>query len=107
MLAASCASAPTPQERVQATETAALAPLKTKYSDIVTAFNIKGARLDIAIDANAYDSTGDSVLAQFRSDAADAWKTAWMKAHPHAHAALTVRLLDFMNRVWNTQHVKA
>lgn len=104
---ASCAVQPTPAERVEATEQASLAPLKAKYPDIVTAFDITGNRLDLAIDANGYIQTGDDKIDRFKADAANAWRTAWMKAHPHRHAMLTVRLMDFMNRDWATEHVRA
>jgi hypothetical protein len=107
LLAASCAAQPTPQERVESTEQAALAPLKAKYPDIVTAFDISGNRLDLAIDANAYIQTGDDQIAAFKTDAKNAWRNAWIKAHPQQHAALTVRLMDFMNRVWGTEHTRA
>lgn len=104
---ASCAQQPTPAERIESTEQASLAPLKAKYPDIVTAFDITGNRLDLAIDANGYIQTGDDEVDRFKSDAASAWRTAWMKAHPHQHAMLTLRLMDFMNRVWATEHVRA
>jgi hypothetical protein len=107
LLAASCAAQPTAQERVESTEQAALAPLKTKYPDIVTAFDITGNRLDLAIDANAYLQTGDDEIGVFKTDATNAWRSAWIKAHPHQHAALTIRLMDFMNRVWGTEHTRA
>lgn len=106
ILAVSCAAQPTPQERIESTEQAALAPFKAKYPDIVTAFNIAGNRLDVAIDANAYISTDDNVIDQLKADAPKAWSAAWLKAHPHEHAALTVRLRDFMNRTWDTEHAR-
>lgn len=99
MLAA-CATAPTPQERAEATEQSVLAPLKAKYPAIVTAFDISGKRLDLSIDANGYIQTGDDTIVQFKSDAAAAWRKAWTKAHPREHATLTLRFMDYMNRTW-------
>jgi hypothetical protein len=104
---AACAPHPTAQEQIAATETTALAPLKVKYPDIVVAFAPNGTRLDISIDANGYISTGDDDVARFKASAAHDWLAAWSSAHPHQHALLTVRLMDFMGRTWVTEHVKA
>lgn len=105
---ASCAPQPSAQEQISAKETAALAPLKAKYPDIVVAFDLKGTtELDIAIDANGYISTGDDAVAAFKARATHDWRTAWSAAHPRQHAVLTVRLVDFMGRTWATEHVKA
>jgi ABC-type glycerol-3-phosphate transport system substrate-binding protein len=104
---AACSAAPTPQERTETTEQSVLASLKTKYPNVVTAFNISGNRLDISIDANGYNQTDDDGLDQLKSDAAATWKASWEKAHPNQHAVLTVRMLDFMNRVWFKKAVKA
>lgn len=106
-LLAACAPQPTPQEKIDAAETAALAPLKKQYPDIVTAFNLNGTRLDIAIDANGYISTGDDDVNKFKALALKDWRSAWSASHPHQHALLTLRLMDFMNRTWATEHVKA
>jgi hypothetical protein len=108
ILGAACAPAQTPQQQIDAQETAALQPLKTQYPDIVIAFNMKGAtQLDIAIDANGYISTGDDVLDKFRALAIRDWRDAWVAAHPHEHAALTLRMVDFMGRTWVTEHAQA
>jgi hypothetical protein len=107
VLAASCAGSPTPRQQIQSTEQAALAPLKAKYPDIITAFDISGKKLNIAIDANGYIQTGDDEVDQFKKDAASAWRAAWVKAHPHEHAALTVVFTDYINRVWATLHAQA
>ncbi|HUA09901.1 MAG TPA: hypothetical protein VMA98_11600 [Candidatus Acidoferrales bacterium] len=106
-LLASCAPQPSAQERINASETAALAPLKKQYPAIVTAFDLSGTRLDIAIDANGYISTGDDDVDRFKRLASRDWRAAWSAAHPHQHALLTVRLVDFMGRTWATERVKA
>jgi hypothetical protein len=102
-----CAAHVSPQARIDQPEVAALASLKTGYPDIVVAFNIYGQRLDISIDANGYISTGDDAVAQFKTRILQQWRTAWTAAHPHQHALLTVRLVDFMGRTWSTQHIRA
>ena len=108
ILGAACAPRPSAQEQVDAQEAAALAPLKAAYPDIVVAFDMKGAtQLDISIDANGYISTGDSDVDKFKATASRDWRTAWSAAHPHQHALLTLRLVDFMGRTWVTEHVKA
>ncbi len=108
ILGASCAPQPTAQERIDAQETASLAQLKKAYPDIVVAFNMKGpTQLDIAIDANGYISTGDNDVDKFKARVSRDWRIAWSAAHPHQHALLTVRLVDFMGRTWVTEHVQA
>jgi hypothetical protein len=104
---AACSQPPSPQERIEATEQASLAALKSKYPDIITAFDINGNELDIAIDANAYNATADPALDVFKKQAAAQWRTAWLLAHPRAHALLTVEMRDFINRVWATEHIRA
>ncbi|HEX8806803.1 MAG TPA: hypothetical protein VF741_07630 [Candidatus Aquilonibacter sp.] len=107
-LAAACSPQPTPQQQVDAQETAALQPLKTQYPDIVVAFDMKGAtQLDISIDANGYISTGDNDVDKFKALAIRDWRSAWIAAHPHEHATLTLRLVDFMGRTWATEHAQA
>lgn len=108
ILGTACAPQPTAQQQIDTQETASLAPLKTAYPDIVVAFNMKGAtQLDIAIDANGYISTADNDVDKFKALAAEDWRAAWTDAHPHQHALLTLRLVDFMGRTWVTEHVKA
>lgn len=104
---ASCSPAPTAQQRAHAIERAALAPLQKNYAKIVTAFDISGTRLDLAINANAYIATGDDTLSRFRAQALRDWRDGWRKAHPGKHAVLTLRLMDYINRVWATEHTKA
>jgi hypothetical protein len=107
-LSAGCAPQLTAQQQIDAQETTSLAPLKKAYPDIVVAFNMKGTtQLDIAIDANGYISTGDDDVDKFKALASRDWRVAWSQAHPHQHAVLTVRLVDFMGRIWATEHVQA
>jgi hypothetical protein len=108
LLAGGCAPQPSAQEQIDARETTALAPLKAAYPDIVVAFNMKGTtQLDIAIDANGFISTGDDDVDRFKARASRDWRAAWSQAHPHQHALLTVRLVDFIGRTWATEHVRA
>jgi len=106
-LLTACSPQPSAQEQRTAQETTALAPLKAKYPDIVVAFAPKGTRLDISIDANGYISTDDDVVTAFKARALQDWRSAWIAAHPHQHATLTVQLTDFIGRTWVTEHVKA
>jgi hypothetical protein len=106
-LVTACAPHPSAQEQIGANEAAALAPLRAKYPSIVVAFDLKGTRLDVSIDANGYISTGDDVVNAFKARALRDWRAAWSAAHPHQHALLTVRLVDFVGRTWVTEHTKA
>lgn len=108
ILGSACAPQPSAQEQIDAKETAALAPLKAAYPDIVVAFNMKGTtQLDIAIDANGYISIGDNDVDKLKARASRDWRTVWSQAHPHQHALLTVRFVDFIGRTWVTEHVQA
>jgi hypothetical protein len=107
-LVVACAPQPTPQQQIDAKETAALGPLKAQYPDIVVAFDMKGTtQLDISIDANGYISTGDNDVDKFKALAIRDWRSAWISAHPHEHGKLTLRLVDFMGRTWATEHAQA
>jgi len=103
---AACGPQQTKQEEIAARESAALAPLKAKYAAFVTAVNPDGNRLDVAIDANAYDGADDDEIAAFKKAALEDWRRAWIAANPGKHAPLTVRVIDFMGRAWATERAK-
>ena len=92
-------SAQSPQERVDAAELAAVAPLRQQYSGLVMGFDIRPQdRLIVSLDLQQYIETDDDVIAAMKRDAVARWRAAWTAAHPHEHALLTVRFIDFIGR---------
>jgi hypothetical protein len=90
-----CSSSPSPQERIDASERNAMAPLKAHYPTVVMGFDFHGTSVDVSIDTNAEIDLDDSQDAAMRREALVDWKAAWQRAHPGEHAHLTVRILNF------------
>jgi hypothetical protein len=100
-LAAICAacSSPSPRERLDANELAALAPLKRAYSGLVMGFEIRPENtLIVSLDLQRFIETDDDVAAAMKRDSLARWKAAWASAHPGEHATLHVRFIDFIGR---------
>lgn len=95
VLALSACSAPSPQERIEATQRDAMAPLKAHYAEIVTGFDFQGNTLNVSIDPNAALDLDDDQEKAMRAEALRDWRGAWLRAHPNEHAQLTVRIIDF------------
>ena len=97
-LVAACSS-PSPQEKLQNAELAALAPLKTTYSGVVMGFDFSGdTTLLVSIDIQNYMGTDDDKLDAMKRDLLKSWRTAWTANHPGARGVLTVRLIDFVGK---------
>jgi hypothetical protein len=86
---------PSAQDRIEAAERAALAPLKAKYSDLILGYDFHGRAVDISVDLQAYDDMDDDAEAAMERRALRDWRSAWLSQHPHDHGVLTVRFLDF------------
>ena len=95
--AAACTASPSAQERAQSAELAQLAPLKTKFPGVLTGFDVsKDTTLIVAVDVQAIiDSMEDSDQQGMKAMVLDKWRDAWRAAHPHQHAKLTVRFIDY------------
>jgi hypothetical protein len=92
-------SARSPQQRIDDAELAAVAPLKDKYPGVVMGFDIRPqSTLIVSLDLQHYIETDDDVIAAMKRDALAQWRTAWNAAHPHGHAVLYVRFIDFIGR---------
>ena len=76
-------------------EEAALAPLKTRYKDLVTGIEAKGTTFIVYVDVNNLYSMDEPVEDQLKREALERWTTAWRAAHPHKHAKLRVSLHDY------------
>jgi hypothetical protein len=95
-LAAACTS-PAQKPGAEVAEIAAMAPLKHKYSDVVMGFDVHPpSTLVVSVDLQGYNDTDDDTLGAMRRDALARWRAAWIAAHPHAHATLHVRFIDFI-----------
>jgi hypothetical protein len=97
-LLAAC-SAPAQKPGIDASEVASMAPLKRQYSDVVMGFDVRPAStLIVSVDLQSYIETDDDTLRAMRREALARWRAAWTAAHPHAHATLHVRFIDFIGR---------
>jgi hypothetical protein len=106
LLLAACSSQPAKQQAADA-EIAAMMPLKRHYSDIVMGFDIRPqTTLIVSVDLQQYILTDDDTLAAIRRDALARWRTAWIAAHPHQHAVLRVRFIDFVGGKVATETTK-
>jgi hypothetical protein len=100
-------SAPAPQQATTDAEVAAMMPLKRHYSDIVMGFDVRPqTRLIVSVDLQQYIETDDATIAAIRRDALARWRAAWIAAHPHQHAVLQVRFIDFIGRKVATETTK-
>lgn len=98
-----CSAQPTADERIDATERAAMQPLKTHYPDVVMGFDFHGTAVDVSVDVNEEIQMDDQAEDAMRAEAVRAWREAWLHAHPHQHARLSLRFLDFRgNTGWKS-----
>lgn len=97
-LATACAS-PSPQERIDGAEIASLASLRNRYSNVVMGFDIHPqTTLVVGLDLQHYLDMDDDAVAAMQRDVLARWRSAWRSEHPHAHALLHVRFIDFIGR---------
>jgi hypothetical protein len=95
LLLAACASQQSPAQRVESIERAAMTPLKTQYPDVIMGFDFHGTSVDVSVDINAMDQMDDDKEDAMRAAALRDWRNAWLQAHPHGHAKLTMRIINF------------
>ena len=97
---AACAAAPTPQQRITSAELSKLAALKVKYSGVITGYDIHGPSIDVSVDLQQLiNTTDEDSQAAMIDDVVAHWRSAWVAQHPHQHAHLTVRIVDFQATV--------
>jgi hypothetical protein len=97
-LFAACSS-PSPQQRVEAAELNDLAQLKRQYPDVVAGFDLHPENtIIISLDLQRYIEMDDDAVAALKRDALARWRSAWIAQHPHEHAVLHVRFIDFIGR---------
>jgi hypothetical protein len=92
-------SSPSAQERTNAAELAAVAPLRTQYSGVEMGFDIRSPEtLIVSLDLQSYFDMDDDAVAAMQRNTLRRWRAAWTAAHPHEHAVLHVRFIDFIGR---------
>lgn len=97
-LAVACSS-PSARERTDDAELAAVAPLKVQYSGVVMGFDIRPPdTLIVSLDLQSYLDMDDDAVAAMQRTVLLRWRDAWSAAHPHTHAVLHARFIDFIGR---------
>jgi hypothetical protein len=93
------ACAPTPQQRADSAELHDLGALKQRYPDVVVGFDLRlKDTVIISLNLQNYIQMDDDAVIALKRDALERWRTAWTAQHPHQHAVLHVRLIDFIGR---------
>ena len=83
---------------ILAKEQNAVAPLKAKYTGVVTGVDVKGQTLILYVEPNAMYSMDEDSEAAMKSDALDLWKKTWTRAHPRRHGTLHLSVRDYCGR---------
>jgi len=81
-----------------AKEQDAVAPLKSKYKDVITGTEVRDRTLVLYVEPNAMSSMDEQAEADMKADALRRWKQAWTGAHPHRHATLRLEVRDYFGR---------
>jgi hypothetical protein len=92
-------SGPTPEQRVRQAELDDLAQLKQHYPDVVMGFDVRrDDTLIVSLDLQHYIDMDDDAVAALKRDSLARWRYAWVAQHPHDHAVLKLRFIDFIGR---------
>ena len=78
-----------------AREIQAVAPLKAQYKPVITGMDVKGATLDVFVDAEQFSSVDYDVEGAMKAQALKRWREVWKANHPGEHATLRVRLRNY------------
>jgi hypothetical protein len=95
----SACAAPTPQQRAETAELHDLAALKQRYPDVVAGYDLRLKNtLIVSLDLQRYIEMDDDDAIALKRDALERWRAAWTAQHPHQHAILHLRFIDFIGR---------
>ncbi len=86
---------PNAGEAIAARENQALASFKAQYQPVITGIDVKGATLDLFVDADRLISMDEPVEDQMKAQALQRWRALWKTDHPGKHATLRVRLRNY------------
>ena len=103
---AACSAPPTPQQVRHASERTQLARLQNAYSGTIVGFDFHGTTVDVSVDLNQLYSISEDNENALKAATLRAWRSAWLQTHPHQHAALTVRFIDFRGNLESARSVK-
>lgn len=103
---AACSSPAPSVNPIVAKEQSVVAPLKTKYKDVITGLDFKGRTLVLYVEPNAMYSMNEDAEAAMKAEAVSRWKAAWATAHPGEHGTLKVSVRDYFGREISTSSVK-
>lgn len=78
-----------------AREIQAVAPLKAQYKPVITGIDVRGATLDVFVDAEQFSSMDYDVEGAMKTQALKRWREVWKANHPGQHATLHVRLRNY------------
>lgn len=93
------ACAPTPAQRTESAELHDLAALKQRYPEVVSGFDLRLKNtLLVSLDLQHYIEMDDDAVVALKRDALERWRAAWAAQHPHQHAVLHLRFIDFIGR---------
>lgn len=99
LIAALLAACSPPGRNVDDAELAAVTPIKHRYPDLISGFEIRPQEtLIVSLDLQQYIETDDARIAAMKHDTLASWRSAWIAQHPHARALLHVRFIDFIGR---------
>jgi len=78
-----------------AREIQAVAPLKAHYKPVITSIDVRGATLDVFVDAEQFSSMDYDVEQGMKVQALKRWREVWKANHAGQHATVRVRMRNY------------
>ena len=97
-LLGACSQNPAPTDPVLAKEQSAVAPLKSKYKDVVMGTDVQDRTLLLYVDVNNMYSMDEDAEAAMKADALARWKHIWSAAHPNRHGRVRLSVRDYYGK---------
>jgi hypothetical protein len=107
LIALVACSAPTAQQKRHARERLLLNPIEVKYNGIITGFDFQGALVDVSVDLEQLQSMDVDREDRMKAEMLRRWRTTWIATHPHRHATVTVRFIDFRGNEESQESTRA
>jgi hypothetical protein len=82
-------------DTADARELRAVEPLKAQYKPVITGIDVKGATLDIFVDAELMSEMDGPVEQAMEDGALKRWRETWKANNPGKHATLHVRFRNY------------
>ncbi|MDE2481797.1 MAG: hypothetical protein KGN02_06370 [bacterium] len=102
-LLAACSS---PPPSADDTAAAKLAPLKARYPQVIMGFDVHGTTVNVSVDLDQLVSMDEDKEDAMKAVALKTWAKTWSEVHPHQHASLTMRIIDFRGNQESAAHIK-